>query len=262
MVEERVRPEREKLLSKHYPTAQRRGTYWWQYAGDSKGLYRAIETLDRVLVMPRVGKTVTPAFVESDQVFSDAVVVFAYDDWFHHGVLSSGFHYRWVVRHASSLRTDTRYTPTDVFETFPQPSFSCDIAEVAETLDGHRRQLMLGEQIGLTSLYNRVHDPAECSGAVRELREWHAELDRAVRDAYGWDDLSLDHGFHDVRGAGPRFTFAPEAADEILVRLLELNQERYLTEKQAGMHERKHPRRRPARPGSPARLFDDESENP
>ena len=46
----------------------------------------------------------------------------------------------------------------------------------------------------------------------------------------------LDHGFHDVRGAGLRFTFAPEAADEILERLLELNRDRYLAEVEAGLH--------------------------
>ena len=36
----------------------------------------------------------------------------------------------------------------------------------------------------------------------------------------------LGHGFHDVRGQGVRFTFSPEAADEALDRLLELNKAR------------------------------------
>ena len=92
---------------------------------------------------------------------------------------------------------------------------------------------MVAEEIGLTSVYNRVHDPADRSVNIRNLRELHMSLDFAVRAAYGWSDLDLGHGFYDVRGAGRRFTFAPEAADEILERLLELNRDRYLEEQRA-----------------------------
>jgi len=67
-------------------------------------------------------------------------------------------------------------------------------------------------------------------------RRLHRNLDFAVRDAYGWHDIELDHGFHNVRGAGIRYTFAPEAGDEILERLLELNRDRYLAEVEAGLH--------------------------
>ena len=64
----------------------------------------------------------------------------------------------------------------------------------------------------------------------------HVELDLAVRDAYEWSDLDLGHGFHDVRGQGVRFTFSPDAADEVLDRLLELNKTRYEAEVAAGLH--------------------------
>ena len=95
---------------------------------------------------------------------------------------------------------------------------------------------MVAERIGLTSLYNRVHDPAIRDPSITEMRRLHRNLDFAVRDAYGWHDIELDHGFHNVRGAGMRYTFAPEAADEILERLLELNRDRYLAEVEAGLH--------------------------
>lgn len=230
IVHELVRPERIELLDKTYATAKRRGTYWWQYASDSKNLYRAIATQQRVIVVAAISKTVMPTLVPSSQVFSHKTIAFAYDDWFHLGVLSSGFHHRWVIRYTSTLRTDTNYSPSDVFETFPQPSFSDPVAEMAEALDIHRREFMVAEQVGLTSVYNRVHDPAERGADIRKLRELHMLLDLAVCDAYGWSDLDLGHGFYDVRGAGPRFTFAPETADEILERLLELNRDRYLEE--------------------------------
>ena len=85
-----------------------------------------------MLAISRHSKTIQPVFVPTGQVLSDATVVFAYDDYFHFGVLTSGFHYRWAIRFASSMRTDTRYTPSDVFETFPQPSYSDAVASVGK----------------------------------------------------------------------------------------------------------------------------------
>ena len=191
IVEDKVKPQRRALAEKGYSTAKRRATYWWRFAGDAKNLYRSIETKTRVIAIARVSSTVIPVLVSANQVFSDKIVVFPYDDLFHLGVLSSGFHVRWANRYASTLKTDTSYTPTDVFETFPQPDFSASVAHAAESLDIHRREIMLGERIGLTSAYNRVHDPADRSAEIRKLRELHMALDITVRDAYGWSDPSL-----------------------------------------------------------------------
>ena len=79
IVERLVRPDREKLLSKSYATAQRRGTYWWLYGGDSKSLYRAVAGLESVIALCRVSKSVAPAIVPTGQVFSDATIVFLAD---------------------------------------------------------------------------------------------------------------------------------------------------------------------------------------
>ena len=96
---------------------------------------------------------------------------------------------------------------------------------------------MVSEWIGLTTLYNRIHDSTNQDRDIRQMRALHRDLDRAVQAAYGWEDLDLDHGFHNVRGAGVRYTFAPETADEILDRLLELNRDRYQAEVAAGLHQ-------------------------
>ena len=76
-------------------------------------------------------------------------------------------------------------------------------------------------------------------GTIRELQDMHIELDYAVRDAYGWEDIDLQHGHYEVDQQGIRFTFVPELADEILERLLELNKERYEAEVVEGLHDRK-----------------------
>ncbi len=100
---------------------------------------------------------------------------------------------------------------------------------------------------GLTTLYNRVHNAEDNSTGRHEAPRAARRPRSAVRDAYGWSDLDLDHGFHDTP-QGRRFTLGPTARIEVLDRLLELNHERYAEEVAAGLHEtkKKGPRRGPA----------------
>ncbi|MGZ3625707.1 MAG: hypothetical protein ACXVB7_21710, partial [Ktedonobacteraceae bacterium] len=55
--------------------------------------------------------------------------------------------------------------------------------------------------------------------------------------AYGWDDLVLEHGFHETK-QGVRYTISEEARREVLGRLLQLNHERYAEEVKMGLHEK------------------------
>jgi hypothetical protein len=160
--------------------------------------------------------------------------VFAYDDDVHFGLLSSAFHYWWAVAHASTMRTDLRYTPTDCFETFPQPELTEAVGKAGGALDAHRRALMLERWEGLTKTYNRVHNPDERAEDIAVLRRLHVELDYAVAAAYGWDDLPMDHDFHDSR-QGVRYTLGPTTRTELLDRLLELNHEQAAAEAAAGL---------------------------
>ena len=84
---------------------------------------------------------------------------------------------------------------------------------------------MLRRALGLTKLYNRVHSAAVSDPQIKRLRELHAEIDLAVRDAYGWSDLDLDIGHHRTKN-GTRWTVSPEARFEILDRLLVENHRR------------------------------------
>jgi hypothetical protein len=73
-------------------------------------------------------------------------------------------------------------------------------------------------------------------------------LDHAVRDAYGWNGMALDHD-HSETPQGMRFTVSPAAKEDLLDRLLALNHERYAAEVAAGLHDkrgRKPSAKRPA----------------
>ena len=232
IVRSKVKPERD--LNRD----RRRREIWWQFTRPALDLYYAIAGMDRVLAIALTSKLVMPSFAPTRQVFSHACGVFAYDDDFHFGVLTSAFHWWWAVTRASTLETRIRYTPTDCFETFPQPRYSAAVEAAGKALDDHRRPLMIANNEGLTKTYNRVHNRAEQSAGIVRLRELHRELDVAVRDAYSWQDLDLDHAFHET-SQGVRYTIGPAARTEVLDRLLELNHQRYAEEVAAGLHDKK-----------------------
>lgn len=240
IVEEKVRPERqERGADGEYKKRRPLPQLYWIYAEKRPKMYRTIEPLTRVLAVAQTAKYVQPCFVPADQVFGHTLVIFPYDDDFHFGVLTSGFHYRWVARHGSSLESRPRYIPSDVFVTFPQPPYNDAVASASAELDTYRSSLMRRRGLGLTGIYNLVHDPdVRSDEGVQRLRELHVALDISVRDAYGWSEPDLGHGFHEVRGQGIRFTFSPGATNRVLELLLELNKERYQAEVRAGLHER------------------------
>ena len=103
--------------------------------------------------------------------------------------------------------------------------------------------------LGLTELGNRFHDPCERDPCIVRLREIQCEVDRAVLDAYAWNDIPSKRGFHADAGndagdeqndADPfRYRWPDEVHDKVLARLLNLNQKRYAEEVAAGLHAEK-----------------------
>ncbi|MBS0270830.1 MAG: hypothetical protein JSS54_17885 [Proteobacteria bacterium] len=78
------------------------------------------------------------------------------------------------------------------------------------------------------------------------LRVLHRQNDKAVALAYGWDDLDLQHGFHEVtylpENDRVRFTISETARVEVLRRLSDLNRQRYEEEVAQRLHGNTTPR--------------------
>lgn len=215
-----VKPKRDKLKE------QRTRDNWWLYTRSRGELYAAIADLDHVLALSRVSNAVLPVRVPTGPVLSEATVVFTLDGFADLAVLSSNIHATWVIRYTSTMRTDIRYAPNDVFRTLPRPENTPELAELGKRLDAERRELMLGRGWGLTTTYqHHVHNPADRDPAVVSLREIHTAIDHAVLDAYGWD-LDPEIGHHPTK-IGTRWTLSPRARFELLDLLLEENHCRY-----------------------------------
>lgn len=235
-VEENAKPARVQLTNK--PKLQEN---WWLYESPGKAMWRAIGELSEVLVIALVSNTIMPVRVKTTQVFSHALGVFATDEFATQAVLSSSFHQIWAITFGSTLGTGVRYTPSDVFSTFPRPEPTPKLESIGQALDHERREIMLRRNLGLTKLYNLVNDselPSTSDADVARLRSIHVELDHAVRDAYGWSDLELNHGFYEHRKM-TRWTVSPAARVEILDRLLEENHRRADLESPKGKQAKK-----------------------
>jgi len=231
------------------------------------------------MVVAQVTKPVAFAYSETDIVLDAMVICFALPQYRHLSIIHSAIHGVWIWKYCTTLETRIRYTPTALFETFPFPSdfepnrieddsHRAEQASLRERLDSlgraldeARRQIMLRLDIGLTKLYNLYHTPdldavaikkeSKCSDTdadwavpkILVLRDIHKAIDESVRDAYGWNDLPLQHGFHELEflpeGDRVRYTISNDARRMLLRELLALNHKRHAEEVAAGLVDEK-----------------------
>ncbi len=168
-------------------------------------------------------------------VYSDSLIVFPLHTHAVFCALRSRPHKIWARSFGSSMKDDLRYTPSDVFETFPFPrnwTTHPALEDAGQAYHDFRADLMVRNDEGLTKTYNRFHDPNERDPAIARLRELHAAMDREVLAAYGWTDIDTECEFlpeqetNEDHGSSPcryRFRWPDSARNEVLARLAELN---------------------------------------
>ncbi|MBS2021772.1 MAG: N-6 DNA methylase [Deltaproteobacteria bacterium] len=243
---------------------------WWQFERSRPELFqslyapahREVQERQRVLAV-NCGATphMAMSFLPASIVPANTLVVFPLASYAAFTALQSRIHELWARFFGSSLEDRLRYTPTDCFETFPFPKdweTHPKLEQAGARYYEHRARLMVRHNEGLTDTYNRFHDrdhdgsgvsgvpPHEVAEAIVELRRLHAEMDRAVLDAYGWSDVATtcvfelehDQDADDDSGRERRKPWRlrwPEAVrDAVLARLLKLNAERAEQERLGG----------------------------
>ncbi len=239
ILNQRVRPYREALVAKGGHNGQIHERDFWKFWNKSPDLQIATAELRRVICHPFTSKYISFCFCPVNHVvIAGPHNVFATDSWSIFALLSSSFHVEWAFAYGSTHETRLRYAYADLYETFALPVKQDSISRVGENYHELRQQIMLSRQEGLTKTYNRFHDPSESDADIQRLRDLQVEMDQAVAAAYGWTDLNLDHGFHEIK-QGTRFTISESARREVLSRLLKLNHERYAEEVKQGLHDKK-----------------------
>jgi hypothetical protein len=210
-IEENVKPERLKNNRAAYRER------WWIHVEPRPALRAAIDSLPRFVGTPTVAKHRLFVWLRNPTLPDHQLIVIARSDDYFLGVLQSRLHEAWALRLGTHLGVgnDPRYTPSTTFETFPFPW-----SPGQEPVDDPRVISIASAATNLVEQRDRWLNPSGASDAEVKSRTltnlynqrpmWldlaHRRLDGAVLDAYGWP--------HDL------------ADDQILQRLLSLNQER------------------------------------
>jgi hypothetical protein len=239
-----VKPERDQ---------NRRDTYrlnWWIY-GEARSTFRpSLKGLSRMLCTPRTAKHRIFLFLDLPVVAESEVVCIASDDPFIMCILSSRIHEVWALAVGGTLEDRPRYNNSVCFDPFPFPALEEGplkqrIRDLGERLDAHRKSRQAAHpDLTLTGMYNvleklrtgealtdkekKIHD----DGLVTILKQIHDDLDAAVYEAYGWQDLKGSAGVPPAseNEEGGRDARAP-LEQELLKRLVALNHERAAEEK-------------------------------
>ncbi|ODG99944.1 N-6 DNA methylase [Nostoc sp. KVJ20] len=237
IIEVKVKPIRMKDKRESYKR------YWWKFAERRPELYKNISKLDKILVCPVVSKHLNFVFIKSNIVYTNKLIVFPFDSFSVFSCLQSRTNEIFARFFSSSLEDRLSYSPSDCFETFPFSEnweTNPTLEAAGKTYYEYRAALMVRNNQGLTDTYNRFHDPDERHPDILQLRLLHAQMDRAVLDAYGWTDISTDCTFlldyedeEDDENTSKRqkkkpwrYRWPEEIHDEVLARLLELNLQR------------------------------------
>ncbi len=233
IVEQKVKPERMKKSGSYK-------TKWWLFGRRNLEGTLAINGLERILATSCGATTYLEfAFLPSDIVTANTLAIFPLLTYASFCCLQSNLHIIWAEFFGSTLQEGLRYTPTDCFETFPFPEnwrTHSSLETVGQSYYEFRAQLMIRDNQGLTDTYTRFHDPDERDPDILKLRELHSAMDRAVLEAYGWNDIPtacdfyLDYEIDEEEWGDKkkpyRYRWPDEVRDEVLARLLELNAER------------------------------------
>lgn len=253
-----VKPERDKNKR------EIRRRLWWLFGEPNKLLRDQLSDLERYISTVETSKHRFFVFLDKSILPDNMLVNIACEDAAVLGVLSSVIHVNWAIRQGGTLEDRPRYNKTRCFETFPFPDINDEnpikarIRDLGEQLDSHRkRQQSAHSDLTLTGMYNvleklrveaassrlspkqkrqdgastftqkdrRIHD----EGLVSVLKQIHDELDSAVLEAYGWQDLDTGKPLADRLAANDEAAEALE--QELLTRLVALNHERAEEEK-------------------------------
>jgi hypothetical protein len=233
--------------------------YWWQFLDRCDPLMDALAPLRQALVIANVTKHVVFAWQPTDRVLSNALRVFALGRPTQFCCLQSRVHEPWARLLSSSLEDRLRYSASDCFETFPFPQPDPRAAipaleDIGQRLYDFRAKYMVDENVGLTTTYNRLKDPACTDARILELRSLHEQMDREVLEAYAdgdpegrWLDLEVPP-FCPLNDADRALleTFS----DAVIDRLFVLNAKRAAEEQRAGLGA-PTAKSKPAKPGAP-----------
>lgn len=228
-VVERVKPDRDQKKDGVMRTK------WWLHGRVRSEFRPALVGLTRYIATVETARRRYFVFLPSEVLPDDKLVIFASDDAYVLGVLSSRIHIAWSLASCAKLGAgnDPVYVKSACFDTFPFPDATAKqkqrIREIAERLDSLRKTRQEAfPELTLTNMYavlekirygvhlTNQEESIRTQGQLDTLMAIHDELDQAVAESFGIPS-----------------TISTEA---ILERLVELHNKRWVDEQLGDIH--------------------------
>ena len=180
---------------------------YWKFSDKRLESYKLIKPMDRVLFHSFTSKHLCFGFLPVGMVYSAPHVVIALSGFEHFAVLQSSFHLLWIIEFCSTMKTDIRYAPSDLFNTYPFPegvinhinsTKTIELEGIGEKYYKRRTDIMIEKNIGLTKFYNLIHDERNVDVDVVSFRSLQQELDSVVAASYGLD-IKLNYEFRETK---------------------------------------------------------------
>ena len=229
---------------------------WWIFGEPREGMRAALTDLRQFLVTTETAKHRYFMFLDADTAADQKLRVLAVDNAGIMALLSSRIHVVFSLATGGFLEDRPAYQHTATFNPFPFPLPGDALVRLGERLDIFRKERLAAHDfLTMTGLYNALERVRELdaaigvplseaerdvyeAGQIAILKELHDTIDCEVLEAYGWSDLT-----ERLVGKPGGTTPSPHksedqetAEEELLVRLVSLNQERVAAEKQGTFH--------------------------
>ena len=160
---------------------------WWKLSYGREDMLEAVADLPRYIACSRVTQRPIFEFIDSKINANDALMVFAFADYYSFGIINSKLHWDWFVEKCSTLGGTFRYTADTVWDTFPWPQNPTqkqieNVGQAALLLHQARVKSLREHNMSLRDLYRVIEQPGK--NPIRDLQD---TLDKAVIEAYGFD---------------------------------------------------------------------------
>ena len=243
---ENVKPEREQNNRASYRDN------WWIFGEPRKDMRPALAGLPRYIATIETAKHRFFQFLDANIRPDNKLVNIGIDRGEALAALSSRLHVAWSLATGGLLEDRPVYTKTETFDPFPFPADFTNLTPLGERLDAFRKERIAAHEfLTMTGIYNALERLREIengcdvppltaaerdvheAGLISVLKEIHDEIDRETLKAYGWADL-IPALVGKPGATMPSPHKKPEqeqAEEELLTRLVALNQERSDEEK-------------------------------
>jgi SAM-dependent methyltransferase len=161
---------------------------WWKLSYGREDMLNERNNLRRYISCSRVTLRPIFEFISPDINPSDALMAFMFEDDYSFGIILSTFHWDWYKEKCSTLGNQFRYTTDSIWDTFPWPQTPTEaqikkVAIAAKASHTQRTIALKQHNMSLRDLYGLL----EQHGA-NPIKDLHSALDKAVMEAYGFDD--------------------------------------------------------------------------